>query len=178
MGTHRASIRYAKSLIGLSQEQKSLEIVKDDMQLFTQVVAENHEFAVILKNPIIPSEKKRSIIKALFGNRVQTLTIKAFDLIVAKGRENILDEIAIEFVNEYNNLKGIVVASVTTAYTISDAQRKEIIQLVSEITGKKVSLLESVNTSLIGGFLLKIGDKQIDESIKNKLAIIQKALVA
>ncbi len=178
MSSHRAAIRYAKAVIELAQAQKSLEKVKENMLLFTQVINDNRELEVVLKNPIVPADKKRAILKALFERRVEPLTFKAFDLIVSKNRESILDEIAVEFVNEYNVLKGIAVATVITPYKLGDEQRKEITNIVAEITGMKVELTEVVDESLIGGFVLKIGDKQIDESVKTKLANIQRALVA
>ncbi|MCF6359568.1 MAG: ATP synthase F1 subunit delta [Cyclobacteriaceae bacterium] len=178
MGSHRASVRYAKSVIELAQAQKSLEKVKEDMLLFTQVINENRELEVVLKNPIVPADKKKAILKALFEKRIQPLTYKAFVLIVSKNRESILDEIAIEFVNQYNVLKGIAVATVTTPYTLGDSQRKDITKIVADITGMKVELTEVIDESLIGGFVLNIGDKQIDESVKSKLANIQRALVA
>lgn len=178
MGSHRAAVRYARSVIDLAQEQKSLEKVKEDILLFTKTIEENRELGLVLKNPIVPSDKKRAILKALFEKRIQPLTFKAFELIVSKNRESILDDIAIEFVNEYNVLKGIAVATVITPYKLGDEQRKEIIKIVADITGLKVELTEELDESLIGGFVLKIGDKQIDESVKSKLANIQRALVA
>ena len=178
MSSHRAAARYAKSVIELAQEQKLLEKVKEDMLLFTQVINDNRELEVVLKNPIVPADKKKAILKALFEKRIQPLTYKAFELIVSKNRESILDEIAVEFVNEYNTLKGIAVATVTTPYTLEDKQRKEIGAIVADVTGMKVELIEELDESLIGGFVLTIGDKQIDESVKSKLANIQRALVA
>jgi len=178
MSSHRASVRYAKALIEISQEQNCLENVKEDMQLFTKVISENRELAVVLKNPIVPAFKKKAILKALFEKRIQTITFKAFELIISKNRENILDEIAVQFVAQYNLIKGIVVANVTTPYTLDISQKGDISKLVESITQKKVELEEVVDDSLIGGFVLKIGDKQIDESVKSKLAKIQRALVA
>ncbi len=178
MSSHRASVRYAKSVIELAQAQKSLEKVKEDMLLFTQVINDNRELEVVLKNPIVPTDKKKAILKALFENRIQPLTYKAFELIVSKNRESILDEIAVEFVNQYNVLKGIAVATVITPYKLGKEQREEITKIVADITGMKVELAEVLDETLIGGFVLKIGDKQIDESVKTKLANIQRALVA
>jgi len=178
MGFHRASVRYAKSVIELAQEQKSLEKVKADMLLFTKVINNNRELQVVLNSPIVPSDKKKAILKALFEKRIQPLTYKAFELIISKNRESILDEIAVEFVNAYNVLKGIAVATVITPYKLDDGQRKDITKIVADITGMKVELAEVLDESLIGGFVLKIGDKQIDESVKSKLANIQRALVA
>ena len=139
MGTHRAAARYAKSLIELSQEQKSLEKVIEDMRLFAKVTKENRKLAVVLKNPIIPASKKKALILALFEKRVQPLTLKAFNLIIAKGRESILEEIAIEFINEYNELKGIVEATVSTPFKLDDSQREEITKIVEKTTNKKTS---------------------------------------
>ncbi len=178
MSSHRASVRYAKSVIELAQEQEILEKVKEDMLLFTKVIDENRELKVVLKNPIVPAGKKKAILKSLFEKRIQPLTYKAFELIISKSRESILDEIAIEFVNEYNALKGIVVATVITPFKLDAAQHKEISKIVVDITGMKVELAEVIDESLIGGFVLNIGDKQIDESVKSKLANIQRALVA
>lgn len=178
MSSHRASVRYAKSVLDLAQEQNNLEKVKEDMLLFSKTIDENRELEVVLKNPIVPADKKRAILKALFEKRVQPLTYKAFELIISKSRESILDEIAIEFINEYNILKGIVVATVATPYVLDERQKKEISKIVADITGLKVELVETIDASLIGGFVLKIGDKQIDESVKSKLAKIQRALVA
>lgn len=178
MSSHRASVRYAKSVLELAQEQNKLEKVKADMLLFTKTIDENRELDVVLKNPIVPADKKKAILKGLFEKKVEPLTYKAFELIVSKSRESILDEIAIEFINEYNILKGIVVATVATPYALDAKQQKEISKIVADITGLKVELIETVDTSLIGGFVLKIGDKQIDESVKSKLAKIQRALVA
>ncbi len=178
MSTHRASVRYAKSLLLLAQEQKVVEQVKEDMQFFSKVLVENRSLAVMLKNPIIHASQKKAVLTALFGKRVQKLTMSAFNLIVAKNRENILDEIAIEFVKEYHVLKGIAMATVETPYKLDAKQKKEMEQLVMNITGKKAELEEKIDESLIGGFVLNIGDQQIDESVKNKLAKIQRALVA
>lgn len=178
MGTHRASVRYAKSLIELSQEQKVLEKVIEDMKLFSKIIEESREFANILKNPIIQTYKKRKVLKAIFDKRVQPLTIKAFELILSKNRENMLAFIATDFINEYNILKGIAVAHITTPFTLDTDQRKQVNELVTEITGKNPELIEEVNETIIGGFVLKIGDRQIDESVKTKLTKIQRALVA
>ncbi len=178
MGSHRASARYAKSVIELAQEQGLLEKIREDMLLFTKTINENRKLEVVLKNPIVPAGKKKAILKALFEKKIQPLTYKAFELIISKSRENILDEIAIEFINEYNTLKGIAIATVATPYKLDDKQRNEITKIVADITGMIVELNEVLDESLIGGFVLKIGDKQIDESVKSKLAKIQRALVA
>lgn len=176
MTSHRAAKRYAKSLIELAKEQDCLELVYDDMQFFSTVVKENRLFAVMLKNPIIKHDKKRKILHALFDERMNKLSLLAFDLITKKNRESILEEIAYEFQVQYNNLKGLQVAEITTTMSLDDEMRKKFNNLVKEISGKEAKLDEIVDEDIVGGFVLNIGDKRLDQSIRSQLNSIKREL--
>lgn len=176
MQSHRAASRYAKSLLELAVEKKVLDAVYADMQLFSAVVAENRVFAVMLKNPIINHDKKRNVLRALFGNRVNELTLLAFDLITKKNRESILDEVAKEFQVQYNKIKGFQDAEVITTIKLDDSLRNQFGQLVKEISGKKANLDEVVDDDLVGGFILNVGDVRLDQSLRSQLNNIKKEL--
>lgn len=176
MQSHRAASRYAKSLLELAQEKKIIDKVYADMQLFTAVAEENRVFSVMLKNPIINHEKKRNVLRALFEKRMTDLTILAFDLITKKNRENILEEVAREFMIQYNNLKGLQMAEIATTITLDDKLRKNFNDLVEEISGKKADLREVIDDELVGGFVLKVGDYRLDQSVKTQLQNIKKEL--
>ena len=176
MRNHRAASRYAKSLIELSAEQKVLEEVHSDMKLFSAVASENRVFAVMLRNPIINHEKKRNILQALFSEKMNKLTISAFDLITKKNRENILIEIANEFQAQYNILKGYQEAELTTTIKLDTDLRKKFNDLVENISNKKAMLNEIVDEDIVGGFILNVGDRRLDNSIKSQLAHIKREL--
>ena len=176
MQSHRAASRYAKSLIELAHEKKILDKVYADMQLFSAVVAENRVFAVMLKNPIINHDKKRNVLRAIFEKRVDNLTLLAFDLITKKNRENILEEVAREFQSQYNNLMGLQVAEISTTIKLDKDLQKRFTELVEEISGKKADLREHLDEDLVGGFVLKVGDYRLDQSIKTQLQNIKKEL--
>jgi F-type H+-transporting ATPase subunit delta len=176
MRSHRAASRYAKSLIELAKEQNTIDEVYADMQLFTAVVQENRVFAVMLKNPIINHEKKRNVLHALFDKRMNKLSILAFDLITKKNRESILEQIAAEFQIQYNNLKGLQVADVTTTISLDEDLKTKFRDLVREISGKTAQLSELVNEDIVGGFILNVGDRRLDQSIKSKLNNIKRVL--
>ena len=178
MRNHRAAARYAKSLIELADEMNVLNQVKEDMQLLLKVCKENRLFSVMLKNPVIPHYQKRGVLDKLFSSKMNKLTISAFDLITKKNRENILDTIASEYLDQYNKLKGIQTAVVTTTYGIDAKEQAAFSKTVEEISKKTAELELKVDKALVGGFVLNIGDKQLDESIKTKLNKIQKALTA
>ena len=166
--------RYAKSLIDLAQEQKTLEPVKADMELFVQTLKASTELQAVLRNPIIPHIKKKNILHAIFDGKVSKVTLLFFDIMVNKSRGEILYPAAVEFVNQYNVIKNIVNATVVSASPLSAANLKTITDQVKAITGGEVVIHASVNPDLIGGFVLTIGDRQIDTSVATDLKIIKK----
>jgi len=171
----KAAARYAKSLIDLSTEQNVLEEMMKDMVLFEEVVGQNSELEAILKNPIVPLDKKAGILNDVFGNKVHQITQTFLKLVVNKGRSGILFETSKQFINQYQFIKGIVTAEVTSATALTDDNKTEIVSLVKkELGAKEVIIKEKVDEKLIGGFILKVGDKQFDASIAGGLNKLKK----
>lgn len=170
MNESRVASRYAKALLDLAKEKGVLEEVHKDMGLLVAIADENPQLARVLKNPIVPHAKKRAILESLFKGRVHNMTFSIFDIITNKNREEYLYYIAKGFLHQYRVLKGIQSAEVTTTVTLSDQQRDNFISIVKKVSGKeKVELTENINESIIGGFVLNVGDQQIDQSIRLKL---------
>ncbi|MBC7614490.1 MAG: ATP synthase F1 subunit delta [Pedobacter sp.] len=173
--SNKAASRYAKSLIDLSTERNALEEIKNDMVFFEDVVDTNSELEAILKNPIVPLDKKAGILNDIFGNKVHEVTNSFLKLVVNKGRSAILFDTAKQFISQYNDIKGIVTAEVTSAIAITDANRTEIVALVKkELGANEVVVKEKLDEKLIGGFILKVGDKQFDASIAGGLQKLKK----
>lgn len=171
----KAGARYAKSLLDLSKEQNAVEEVKNDMLFFEEVVDANSELEAILKNPIVPLDKKQGILDGIFASKMHVISASFLKLVVAKGRSSILFDTAKQFVQQYNNIKGIVTADVASATELTDANRAEIVSLVKkELGATEVLLKEKVNADLIGGFILRVGDKQFDASIAHSLKKLKK----
>lgn len=166
--------RYAKSLIDLAKEQNSLEAVSADMGLFVQTIKANAQLEAVLRNPIIPLDKKVKILDAIFGDKVDKVTIAFFNLMVNKGRAEILYPTALEFVNQYDVFKNIIRATVISATPLSDANRTQVIAEVKHIANGEVILTEKVDADLIGGFILTVGDRQIDASVSGSLTRLKK----
>lgn len=173
MSEFRIASRYAKSLLQLADEQKLLEEVNKDMLLFTEVIQGNRDFQLMLKNPVIGHEKKLNVLNLVFKGKVNALTLSMFILITKKHREAFLPAIAKEFHHQYNAKKFIEEATVTTMYPIDEKLRAEFMALVKKISGKEVQLTEKLDENLIGGFILKIGDRQIDDSINSRLKALK-----
>lgn len=177
MSENKAASRYAKSLIDLATEQNSLEAIKNDMVLIEQVISQNIELETILQNPVITLDKKFAILDGIFGKNVSAITKSYLKLVVSKGRSAILFDTTKAFIRQYNEIKGIVTAEVTSAIALTDANKEEIIAVVKrEIGAKEVTIKEKVNEKLIGGFILKVGDKQFDASIAGSLHKLKQEL--
>lgn len=174
MADSRAASRYVKSLLTLAVEKNVLEEVHKDMLFFSKVIADSRPFELLLLSPVIKHDKKLAILKKLFEGKVHSLTMSFFEIITRKNREPLLAGIATAFHNAYNEYKGIGKATVTTAVPLDATLRAEIEELVrAHSDKKKIELEEKVDPDLIGGFVLKVGDRQIDASISNKIKTLK-----
>ena len=171
----RVALPYVKSLLGLAVEHKALEEVHNDLLMFSRVTESNRDFLLMLRNPIIKHDKKREILRKIFSGKVHNLTMAIFDILTRKNREPLLPSVAKEFHNAYNDYKDIGKATVTTAIAIDANLRGEFEKLVKNYSDKKqIELVEKVDPEMIGGFVLDVGDRQIDASIKNKIKALKR----
>lgn len=177
MAQTKVATRYAKSYLGLASEKGILEDAFNDMSLVQRTTSDNRELAVMLKSPVINTDKKVAILEAIYGKALSKPTMLFLTLITEKRREGAIAEIATEFVAQYKVLKGITTAKVTSATVLADDAKKKILALVEKEVGGKVELETEVNPELIGGFVLRIGDKQLDTSILNKVAELRQEFI-
>lgn len=170
MASARVASRYVKSLIGLAIEQQVLEAVRTDMKTFAHTCRHNKEFTRMLRSPIIRQDKKLAVIQALFQSQMHPLTLAFIAILTRKYREPLLPQIAEGFQTAYNDYKGIGTASVITATPIDESVRAELAHMVRQLVQKPaIELEERVDPSLVGGFVLNVGDQQIDASVKRAL---------
>lgn len=169
MSEFKVASRYAKSLIDLAQEQGNLDEIKSEMEQFIGVLKSNSELLAVLRNPIIKQDKKISILDGVFQGKLNPLVVSFFQLLIRKGRGQVLFSTAQEFIREYNEVKGIVKATVTSATPMSDANLETLKGQISNQINASIILENKVDPALIGGFIVTVGDRQIDTSILGKL---------
>ena len=176
MSEYRVASRYAKSVFDLALETKLVDKVYNDMLLVEQVCNENRPLVTLLKNPIIRYDYKLNVLTKIFQKHINELTLKFFKLICRKNRADILPDTSKVFVALYHEYKGIIRADVTSAVKLSAAIQKDFEGIVSNATGKKVELETKIDASLIGGYILQVGDNMIDNSLKNKIHKLRREL--
>jgi F-type H+-transporting ATPase subunit delta len=176
MNDSKISVRYSKALFQLALEKKILDKVNQDM-IFISEICKFPESKEFLQSPIIPPSKKSAIFHKMFDGNVEKITLSLIDLVVKNGRESFLPAIARVFISETMKYKGITESILTTAVKADSGVKKQISDLISQAFSTKVELEEKVDPEIIGGFILRIDDKYIDASIRNKLRKIKKELL-
>lgn len=170
MSISRISARYAKPLLELAEDKGVLEQVNHDMANFKSLCESNRDFVLMLRSPIISHLKKAAILQRIFKKEFNSLTSQFLDIVTKKQREKYLPDIAKEFTKLYNVKMGNQEATVTTTFKLDDKIRKMFEKLVMDISGKKPILSEQIDAELLGGYILQLGDQQIDESISGQLS--------
>ena len=171
----RISGRYAKSLLDLAVEQNKLDRVKEDVDAFN-AAADNRDFYLLLKSPIVKPDKKKSILKEIFGSSFDELSMAFVNIVVDKGREGLLPDIASAFNEQYRKFHHISDVKLITAQPLSDSAIQEIQSRVlqSDATDERVEMEVEVDPDLIGGFILEFDNKRYDASVRNKLRGLKK----
>lgn len=175
MSVQRIASRYAKSLIDLAVEQNKLERILEDVNGFREVL-KHREFKLLTKSPIVSTSKKQEIFKALFEGKYDELTMAFFNILIAKGRESYLSDIAVEFISQYKKLKHISTVRLTAAAPLSDEMLATIKEklVASSSTDDKVEIIVEIDPELIGGFIIEFEDNIYDASVANKLDELKK----
>jgi F-type H+-transporting ATPase subunit delta len=175
MNDSKISVRYSRALFQSALENKMLDRVYQDMLNVAQICT-YPEVRELLKSPIIRPSKKTAIFHEVFGKDLCSLTYSLIDLAVKNSRESFIPAIARVFRSETMKHNGITETVLTTAIKADDKVKKQVSELISSAFKTKVELKEIVDENIIGGFMLRIDDKYIDASIRNKLRKIEKEL--
>lgn len=174
----RAAVRYAKAVYQLAQSQGILESVVADFQLIHKAIEESKELEMLLKSPLINAENKKTALSSIFQGKVQELSLKLILQTVNQGREVMLSVICEELFSIYNEVNHIATVKITSADSLNENTKNSILDgLMKKYNFSKINLIEMVDKELIGGIILRIGDLQLDASIRRKLKDIKKEII-
>jgi len=174
MSGNRAAIRYAKAVLQQAKEVGAADMVFDDMQDVFNTIKSNKELQHLLKSPLInANDKKEALLKIFEGGSKETKSM--IRVLIDNQRTQLLTDVSKNFIDLYNDEKGVKVAQVTTAIPLSEEIEQKVLAKIKELTGStKVTLENNIDESILGGFILRIGDLQYNASIANKLSKIKR----
>ena len=172
MKSSRAAIRYARALILESSEKDTLDQTHDEMLLLKETFDQNIDLMHMIESRVIKNSIKLSSLRLIFKNLGQ-ISLNLIDVLSENNRIDIIDLVAEKYIVQYKVIKGIQSATLTTAVPVNKKIEVEFLKKIAELTDKKTTLIKKVDESLIGGFVLRIGDLQYNASYKNKLKNIK-----
>lgn len=169
---------YGDALFELAVEESKVDVLLDEIQQLQVILKENEDFGKMMTHPKIIKEEKLQIAENVFKGRVSDELLGFLLIVISKDRYQEIDEILEYFVTEVKKYKGIGVATVTTAAPLKEEQCKKIEQKLLDTTEyKAMEMHYQIDTALIGGMVIRIGDRVVDSSISTKLNELQKDLL-
>jgi F-type H+-transporting ATPase subunit delta len=169
--------RYSQAAFRIALEEKELNRWQSDLRKIASLVKDEALFK-LLENPEVPFDNKAKVLSERLGD-INPEALKMVSMLVTKGRLGIIDNIADEYqrlLDNYHGIEGAEVAEVTTAIPIDDEDKLRLAQRLTSLVGKPVVLKPKVDSSLIGGIIIRVGDKLIDGSIRSKLQTLKREL--
>ncbi|MEY2925516.1 MAG: hypothetical protein RLZZ337_2067, partial [Bacteroidota bacterium] len=177
MASSRIAARYSKSLLDLAIEKGQLEQVKSDMDGVVQVCDTSKDLVNLLQNPIVNAESKKAILNKVFAENSDT-TKEFVGFLVDKKREQELPLVAQQFIASYDHMKGITKATVVSAVQLSTDTMTKVKKYITGLLGKEeIQLHNEVDSSIIGGIIIKHEDRLLDMSVSKELREIRKTLI-
>ncbi|MCL5104737.1 MAG: F0F1 ATP synthase subunit delta [Armatimonadetes bacterium] len=170
--------RYATALFSAATKAEVVDRVESDLGLVSYTLESSPGLVDAVKSPLVPASKKRDILKSIFGDKVDPITLSYLYLLVDKRREEALLQTEEEYILLANEARGMVSADVTTAVDLSKEQEASLKAKLSKMTGKTVEIVKIVDPTIMGGALVKIGDRVIDGSVKGQLAVLREQLLS
>lgn len=171
----RAAIRYAKAILDMAHSSGVAADVNNDMAHIAENMALNAELAAFIHSPTTTVEVKESALLEIF-DAAGNMTKGLFRLLKENKRFEILGAIAAEYTRQYEEMNGVEVATVTTAVALDKDMESRVMSKILEFSNKKIVIENVVDPEIIGGFILRIGDKQYNASVANRLQALRREL--
>lgn len=176
MSTGKIAVRYAKALFLSAKEQELLDPVRADMELLLDATTRIEDIKRLLESPIVSADKKTVVLLEIFKSRMNELSLDFIRLVARNKREEFLPGMARFLIQLYKEEKGIQVATVSSPIRLDDESSLQIKEMIRKAFKTEIELQQEIKEDLIGGFMLRVENKQLDASVKGKLARIKKEL--
>lgn len=167
---------YSNALFQLSIEEKLLNEVNSDLTQISKIFQSQEEFLKILSSPIVDTQEKISMLNKVFQDGCNELVFNFMCLLAEKNRMNLFCQIQEDFSKQFDEFNNILKVEVITCVPLTEELRKKIVAKLIKDTGKNITIVETVDKSILGGVILKYDNTIIDGSIKGRVKDLSKQL--
>jgi F-type H+-transporting ATPase subunit delta len=168
--------RYAKAFFELGVENKKQEVFASNLKVLLNLFNSDENFRFVISNPVITNSKKKELFKKLFDGKLDDYVMKFLNVLIKKSREEYLPDIARAYIRKYQDYANIQEVKISSAYELDKTIVAKMEKLLNDMFGKKSDIHTTINKDLIGGFVLRVDDSQLDASVKGQLNSIKKQL--
>ncbi|WP_210364419.1 F0F1 ATP synthase subunit delta [Bacillus sp. REN3] len=177
MSNSTVAKRYALALFQIASEKQVLAQVEGELRTVKEVVSNNPDLTAFLKSPKLPNEKKKEVLKQAFAS-ASTYVLNTLMILVDRHREDQISEVADQFIALANEARGIAEAKVYSVQPLSAEQAEAISAAFAPQVGKQTLQIENiVDSNLLGGVKLRIGNRIFDGSLRGKLDRLERKLL-
>lgn len=169
------TVRYAQAAFSLATETDKLDELKEDADLVAAVCSQSTDFIRMIEDPVVKSSEKIRLINLIFVDKISQTTQNFLELIVRNNREEFIPHIFRNILSAIRKAKNIRTAVITTAQPVDDEILQKTTTILEKELGTTVELTGRVNPNIIGGIILRIDDKQYDDSIASRLKKMKQA---
>ena len=168
--------RYAQALYEEAEGQGRVDDVDADVALLRESLEGSHDLRRFFESPIIPADKKAAIVDELFARRVSEVTLRYMKFLLSKKREEMLPTIAMAYRALRDEQLGILEAYARAARPLDEAARAKLRETLAGMTGKDIRLHVEIDPSLLGGLIVRVGDRVYDGSVEHKLDTLRERM--
>ncbi len=168
--------RYAKALLDIAMEHQTVDAFEEQLVLVTETIEAHDELRRVFLHPQIAPENKKALIDQVFKNDLNKDVLNLIKLLVDKQRENIISDLKTEYIAMANAERGVVEMTVTTAQPLDDEETAELKQKLSQAFHKKLRIHTKVDPDVIGGLLVRVGNRLFDGTVAGKLQRFEQEL--
>ncbi|WP_100486815.1 F0F1 ATP synthase subunit delta [Sporolactobacillus pectinivorans] len=162
--------RYAKALFEVAEERNAIDSIEDQLSLITKTLDDNEDISRVLMHPQVSAENKKALVGKLFENEASLEVMNLLRLLIDRKRESIIDDVLEAYTHMADFKRGILDVTVTTAVPLDEEEEQDLAGRLGNVLGKQLRMHAKVRENIIGGILLRIGDRLYDGTIAGKLA--------
>ncbi len=167
---------YSEALFEVAIEQDQLDLIHAELGAVSDIFEENADFFEVFRTPKINKEERKAIIEEVFSKTVSQEVMNFLKILIDKKRGSAIHGIRREFDRMVNEHKGIVKAIVESAVELTETEQERLKAELARTTGKTILLSNKINPEVVGGLVIRIGDKVIDGSVRSRLATLKDSL--
>ncbi|MBO8129417.1 MAG: F0F1 ATP synthase subunit delta [Peptococcaceae bacterium] len=168
--------RYAQALFDIARDKKQIEEIEGELNTFIQALDESHDLQQLVYHPQVPFAMKKDVLATLFKDTLSETTFNFICLVLERRREPYLKAIAEQYLKLAYETRNIAEADVVSAVEVPSNVKDDLVNTLSTMTGKEVRVNYAVDPEILGGLVIRLGDRIIDASVKRQLEKVHESI--